>query len=101
MVIVNPEEFSNKFRDDLIKDLELVSSLCCPKCIITYVDGNYEGNCFYSDENGKELNCVYDFEDISMKEVINEWIYGVLKIIRKEKGELLAGKWKTRFEKEL
>ncbi len=94
---INPSEFANKFRSELIADLELVSSLCCPKCVITYVDGNYDGNCFYADENGTNLQCIYDFEGCSMKEAISEWIDGVVKECRRRISDELADKWKERL----
>lgn len=90
-------KFANQFREELITDLELVSSLCCPKCIITYVDGNYEGNCFYADTRGKKLQCVYDFDAGTMKEAIGEWIDGVLKTCKRLKGDELVTKWRARL----
>jgi hypothetical protein len=95
-MVVNPMKFANQFREELIADLELVPSLCCPKCVITYVDGNYEGNCFYADTRGKKLQCVYDFDGGTMKEAISEWIDGVLKCLRGKDDELVA-KWRARL----
>lgn len=96
MATKNPSEYANKFRADLITDLELTASLCCPNCVITYVDGDQEGCCYYS-RRGK-LNCIFDFDEpISMAEVVREWIYAVLKEIKREKGEEMEAKWRARF----
>ena len=97
MVTKNPSEYANKFRADLIADLELTPSLCCPNCVITYVDGDQEGCCYYS-RRGGALNCVFDFDEpISMKEVVREWVYAVLKECRRMGGAQLEAKWRARF----
>jgi hypothetical protein len=96
MATKNPSEYANKFRADLIADLELSPSLCCPNCVITYVDGDQEGCCYYS--RRRVLNCVFDFDEpISMKEVVREWVYAVLKECRRIGGAQLEAKWRARF----
>ena len=93
----NPEKYSNQFRDELINDLNLTSSLSCPKCVITYVDNYQEGCCFYSGKKKPILNCIFDFENTIEKEAVNEWIYAVLKMIKREYNDELAEKWKKKF----
>lgn len=105
---VSPYKFANQFRDELIKDLKLNSEYCCPKCIITYVDGSIEGCCFYSvkesgsddsshydssdsecEESNNILNCIFDYDrfglfgETTMKEVNNIWMESVLKECKK------------------
>jgi hypothetical protein len=103
MGTLNPREYANQFREELITDLYLEETLCCPNCVITYIDGDCEGCCFYSyDEEGENqraliLNCVFDFEEkgSSMKEVIDAWVDAVLKTMKED---ALVEKWKTRFQ---
>jgi hypothetical protein len=105
MDTLNPREYANKFREELIIDLRLNESLCCPNCIITYINGDQEGCCFYSYAEGSKpkkhrplvLNCVFDYEEkgSSMKEVINTWIEAVLKLMEEDE---LVEKWKLRFQ---
>ncbi len=105
--IVSPYKFANQFREELIIDLKLCSTLCCPKCVITYVDGSVEGCCYYSvktsdsddcskscdsdssdydcDESNHILNCVFDYDrygilgETTQKEVDLIWINAALK----------------------
>lgn len=86
---INPCKFANQFMTELIQDLQLMTTLCCPKCIITYVDNDQEGCCYYSETDGKlELNCVFDYnihglfllcKDTTEDEVNQLWIEAVLK----------------------
>jgi hypothetical protein len=105
---VSPYKFANQFCDELIKDLKLTSDLCCPKCVITYVDGSVEGCCFYSmketgsddsshsdnsdsecEESNNILNCIFDYDrfglfgETTQKEVDHIWIDAVLKECKK------------------
>lgn len=100
MATLNPSEYANKFRDELQKDLFLLPELSCPKCVITYVDGEREDCCFYA--NDGRFNCVFDFEmPIKMKEVVQEWKDAVLKICKREQGLELEAKWRARFTQDL
>ncbi len=85
MTVSNPEAFCAQFRDELIADLQLRASICCPKCVITYIGGAHTGDqCYYgypddfsqpgSDdeyestvEMNLELQCVFDYEDTEME----------------------------------
>lgn len=96
MATVNPSEYANKFRDELQADLCLIPRLSCPKCVITYMDGECEDCCFYA-RNG-EFNCVFDFRmPIKMEEVVREWQDAVLKMCLREQGKELEAKWRARF----
>lgn len=120
MPVVNPSEFCNQFRDELIADLELSPSIVCPKCCITYV-GEYEDCCHYerredvsdaedSEEDSDDeiitaevlekkymLVCVFDYYDTDMKEVIDEWVEKVLKLCHAAGGDALQQKWKQKI----
>ena len=96
MTTLNPSEYANRFRDELLVDLFLVPRLSCPKCVITYVDDEREDCCYYSRDGS--LNCVFDFNmPIKMEEVVQEWKDAVLKICRWEHGAELEAKWRARF----
>ncbi len=88
---VNPSSVANLFRSELIKDLNLVESLCCPYCVITYVDGDYEGCCYY-DSTG--LNCVFEYSNTPVEKVVGYWKEAVLKQMgRLEDDGALLAKW--------
>jgi hypothetical protein len=114
MSITNPSEFARQFRTELIHDLDLRADITCPKCCITYV-GEYDGCCRYerlcesdsdSDSDSDdfvitaevlatkyELVCVFDYEDTSLKEVLNEWTEQLLKDCYAFGGDALKEKW--------
>jgi hypothetical protein len=95
MPFKNPHLYANKFREELQADLRLLPELSCPKCVITYVDGEQEGCCYYTRTGA--LECAFDFEEpIAMKEVVQEWIDAVLKAFRHER-ELMT-KWTLCFK---
>ena len=116
MPIVNPSDFCNQFRDELIADLKLSPSIVCPKCCITYI-GEYEDCCHYernddvSDSEDSEdeiitaevlekkytLVCAFDYCDTDMKEVIDEWVEKLLKICHEVGGDALQQKWKQKI----
>ena len=104
----NPFEYARQFQEELQVDLELYPQSHCPKCFITYVDGDLEGCCFYSYEEGSEklpkkkrpivLNCIYDYEDAEpLQRVIGYWIEGVMKALEAKENSVLVEKWKKRF----
>lgn len=115
-VITNLSEIVYQFRAELIHDLQLTESLVCPRCCITYVDGNLEDACRYeplddsasvdSDEpitqevlNTKyHLICVFDFYDTPITEVITAWREKLLTHCAEIGGDALRDKWvmKTR-----
>jgi hypothetical protein len=96
MSYLNPCEYANQFRAELQADLCLQQNLSCPKCVITYVDGEREDCCFYA--RGGVLNCVFDFTmPIKMEEVVGEWKDAVLKMCRREQGPALEAKWRSRL----
>lgn len=88
MNVTNPAAFAAQFRDDLIHDLELNPRYICPKCIINYVDDERDDTC-------NRIDCVYDFENASLKEVVREWIDGVLREFRDQ--PVLQTHWRTRL----
>lgn len=106
-------EFANKFREELLVDLQLMSSISCPKCCITYVDNDYEDCCRYeriSSLNEEEevitkdvlardyeLVCVFDYYDTKIEEVISLWKEKVLKDCYDVGGEDLQEKWRLKF----
>lgn len=111
MPSVNLAAFVTQFREDLIADLDLRASITCPKCYITYV-GEYDDCCRYericdsgsdSDSDSPitaevltrdyELVCVFDYEDTSMQEVLNEWTERLLKDCQEIGGDALRQKW--------
>ena len=110
MSITNPSKFVSQFRNELIQDLGLRADITCPKCCITYV-GEYDGCCRYerlceseSDSDDEvitaevlatkfELVCVFDYEDTSLKEVLNEWTEQLLKDCYAFCGDALKEKW--------
>lgn len=112
-------EFANKFREELLVDLQLMSSITCPKCCITYVDNDYEDCCRYErissskkDENEEiitkevlaqkyELVCVFDYYDTDLKEVISLWKEKVLKDCYEVGGEELQEKWRLKLNSEI
>lgn len=97
MSVVNPCKYAQQFRNELIIDLELTPSLCCPKCIITYVDNWTDGCCSYSASKEPVLNCIYDFENTNEEEAIREWQDGVLKMLRRYYRDDLEEKWRQYF----
>ena len=88
MNVTNPAAFAAQFRAELIYDLGLNPRFVCPKCNINYVDDEREDTC-----NHRE--CVYDFIDTPMKEVIREWIDGVLREFRDQ--PVLQTRWRDRL----
>ena len=114
-------EFANKFREELLVDLQLMSSISCPKCCITYVDNDYEDCCRYeriSSSSKKEeeeeevitkevlardyeLVCVFDYYDTKIEEVISLWKEKVLKDCYEVGGEELKEKWRLKLNSEI
>ena len=99
-----PYIYARQFGTELQVDLGLSSGSHCPVCFITYLDGDLEGCCFYSNEknavgqNRRVLNCVYEFEErATMKEVVETWLEGVYKVLAQRDFDLVE-KWKSRFE---
>ncbi len=104
----SPYEFARQFQEELQTDLGISAASYCSKCFITYVDGDIEGCCFYSYEEGSEklpkkrrplvLNCVYDYEDAEPQKRVNGyWIEGVMKALDHKGDAALVEKWKARF----
>ena len=84
---VNPSSFCNQFREELIRELGLMEQLCCPLCIITYVDVYQEGCC------GPE-GCVFEYAE-PLENVVRYWKEAVLKeMARMEDDGTLLAKWK-------
>jgi hypothetical protein len=77
----NPQEFCAQFRDELQRDLGYTPSLCCPKCVITYIDTGYEGDCYHDGEGGP-IVCAFDYDNTPLPEVVGYWKEGVLKCCR-------------------
>ena len=75
MNVTNPAAFAAQFHSDILRDLSLNPRYVCPKCIINYVDDERDDTCNSQD-------CLYDFIDTPMKEVVREWIDGVLREFR-------------------
>ena len=117
MAVSNPEAFCAQFRAELIADLGLRESICCPKCVITYIGGGHTGSSCYYDypddfshpdsdaEEGEEaevppleLRCVFDYENTAMKDVIRWWIEAVLKECEKVGGTPLKEKWSVMLQ---
>ncbi len=115
MTVSNPEAFCAQFRDELIADLQLRASICCPKCVITYIGGAHAGDqCYYdypddfsqpdsddeyesTGETDMELHCFFDYENTDMKDVIRWWKAAVLKACEKVGGVALKEKWVAKF----
>ncbi len=113
MSVSNPEAFCAQFRDELIADLQLRATICCPKCVITYIGGAHAGDaCYYdypddfsqpgSDDDSAELpemvlRCVFDYEDTDVRDVIRWWKEAVLKECEKVGGVALKEKWVAKF----
>ena len=100
-VYLNPSAFANKYRTELIADLELTEHLTCPYCVINYPDGDYAGNCYYErDPRNKKkriLNCAYEYNNTPIEKVNEYWIEGVLKDCDRRGGDELKAKWVARF----
>jgi hypothetical protein len=102
MPTTNPQEFCAQFRDELHRDLGYTPSLCCPKCVITYIDTGYEGDCYHDSEDNMAIVCAFDYEDTPLTEVIGYWKEAVLKCCRFAEGEDpektgLTEKWRQRL----
>jgi len=88
MNVTNPAAFAAQFRDDLLCELGLNPKYVCSKCIINYVDDERDDTCNSED-------CAYDFINTSMKEVVREWIDGVLREFRDS--PTLQTRWRVRL----
>jgi hypothetical protein len=97
-MINNPEKFCNQYKKELIQDLKLTEKLCCPKCIINYVNNDYDDTCRL-EENDEivELVCQFDYYDTKMETIIKYWITGVLKQCYQVGGIDLYAKWISKF----
>lgn len=97
-----PHTYARQFQEELRKDLGMTDAYFCPRCFISYIDGDMEGCCFYTrDEDDPDkfvLNCIYDFDDrAKMKEVIDCWVEGALKALKSKEEDELIEKWKAKF----
>jgi hypothetical protein len=97
-MINNPEHFCNQHKKELIEDLKLTPSLCCPKCIVNYIDNTYEDSCRLEEiEENMELVCQFDYYDTKIETIIKYWITDVLKQCYEVGGIELYDKWIKKF----
>jgi hypothetical protein len=96
-VYLNPSEFANKYRTQLIVDLGLCESITCPYCIINYPNGDYSGNCYYEDG---AINCAYEYKNTSIEKINKYWVEGVLKDCYRAGGDELKSKWAVIFQRD-
>lgn len=82
---------ATQHRAELLIDLELMPSLCCPKCVINYIDPDYDDSCLAD-------CCQYEFEaPTSHMEILQEWIEDVLREAYRTAGIRLYSKWAERL----
>lgn len=84
--------FVAQYRDELIADLRMMSSIACPKCIIRYVDNEQEDAC-------RTDCCQYEYEEPTPEErVLEYWMEETLQEMYRVGGVRLHEKWrKERF----
>lgn len=78
-------------RTELLVDLELTPSLCCPTCVIHCIDPDWDDTC-------RSDCCQYEFEEsTSPAEVLQEWTEDVLREAYRTRGIRLYLKWAERL----
>lgn len=80
--------FVTQYRDEIIADLRMMSSIACPTCAIHYVDNEQDGAC-------RTDCCQYEYDDPA--EALREWAEGLLREVYRVAGIRLYLKWADRL----